>query len=647
MADKLEKLEEAVADGKAQEIQLADMETRLRGTILRIIRPALDTIEDMNARLRRVNEKVNYHGTIIKVAEKLRSEVAHWVEHQKMLGDKVDQQDRAHRHLERTTSVNITDLQNSATEAVQKLEDHRTSLKKHQLDLDKCWEELERQPKVCDENYTKLWRGISNNSQKSEKIREDMLQMFAEMSTQREQLMDSLYGDDKGLTKLARDLTALTIFCSPINEVQRVTNDVARRQVQVEEMAAKNQKLIDEHNVTFITFRQELSVQVAKLKEDLRRECNGLVAHHATLMGDLRREYEEEFDRIRSLRADVQEFKAMTSSFCQKTNESVLSESARMDVLQREIMQDLEELQRRLKKDRLAWELELRGTRKDMENDSGLMVNMNVKVEFVSRLLGLIIKGQRMSSALFVQDFTDRGAERWFTVPTALKRRAEAPVPADVLENNKLKNFSLSHQKVTLDVKKGVVCGEYLPGNVKYSGMVYERRDLLLLCHKLMEKVHDAYMLGHDQESINTVGDFPQFRDQPGANGSLFTYFEQSQTASKPTTATKDSGDAARSSSGQQDSEDARPSPVMRRGPDGRNSSQASGPVSGTPRPGCYSRQRPASQGQPQAMGSRGRNMGSLGATSPMPNSVRLPLISGEANGPSEVLTAGETLAVH
>jgi len=314
--------------------------------------------------------------------------------------------------------------------------------------------------------------------------------------------------------------------------------------------------------------------------------------------------------------------------------------------LQREILQDLEEMQRRLKKDRLSWEFELRGTRKDLEKDSGLMVNMNAKVEFVSRLIGFLVEGQRISSALFVQDFTDRGAERWFTLPTALKRRPEAPVPAEVLENNRLKSFSLSHQTVTVDIKKGLVCGEYLPGNVQYCGMVYERRDLLLLCHKLMEQVHYAYMAGADQPKILAADNTPRFRDQPEANGSSLTYSEQSPRAFKHAASTKDSGDAARSSGGHQDSEDMRPSGF--RGLDGRNLSQASGPGSGNPRGGCYSRQRPASQGQPQAMGSRGQNMGSLGETSPMANSVRLPSIGGEASGPSaEGLTARETLAGH
>jgi len=657
MAKVLEQVEQSLPEKKQQEVQLAELETRLRGTILRIIRPALDTIEDMNGRLRQISDRVTYHGQIIKVAEKLRTEVAHWVDHQKLMADKMESQDRAHRLLERNTSVNIAELQNGAADAVQKLEEHRATLKKHQVDIDRCWEELARQPVVCDEHYAKIWRGITENVKKSEKIREDIMDILGDMTKDRENLMESLFGDNKGLTKLARDLTSLTIFVSPLSDMQRVVDDVSDRQKEVESMAARNQKLIDEHNATFRVFKHDLSVQVAKLKEDLRRESNGLVAHHATLMGDLRREYEEEFDRIRSLRKDVQEFKTMMSSFCQKTNETVMSESARMDALQREVLQDLEDIQQKLKKDRLAWEIELRGTRKDIEKDSGLVLNVNVKIEFVSRLIGLLIEGQRMSSALFVQDFADRGAEKWFTIPSALKRRAEPAANAEeVLDKCNLKNYALTHQLVTIDTRKGLVCGEYLPGNVCYDGMVYGRRDLLLLCHKLLEKAHDAYMLGPDRKEVEALGGSLRLKEQPGANGLLFKCYDQSQTASKPTTSTKDTyGDAARSSSGHQDSEDSvlcaprhpaekTASPVLRRGSDGRNSSQASGPGSG-----CYSRQRPASQGQPQAMGSRGRNMGSLGETSPtMLNSVRLPSISGEANNsPNEVVTARETLAVH
>jgi len=233
-------------------------------------------------------------------------------------------------------------------------------------------------------------------------------------------------------------------------------------------------------------------------------------------------------------------------------------------------------------------------------------------VEFVSRILGLVLEGNRVTSAMLVQDYSDRQGERWLSLPEELSRRPEQPQLAhNLLKKQGSSGNALTFEKgsgdslVPIDWRKGLARGSYLPGQVAYQGLVYERRDMLALHHKLLDKAHAAFVKGPQEDASNSAAPPPNISAQPGANGGKPGSAGFAHNLDLSVRGHEASREHLLLASGEDKSrEDAKLSSSMRKGP---------------PSPTGATRlmQRPGSQGQPQAKGSRGTMWGPLGETEP------------------------------
>mmetsp|Transcript_63157 Transcript_63157/g.175113 ORF Transcript_63157/g.175113 Transcript_63157/m.175113 type:complete len:680 (+) Transcript_63157:97-2136(+) len=601
------------ADMPAKEVEvvLADMETRLRGTILRIIRPALDQVTDLNLRYDALAKQVQRHEDIMYMAEKLREEVGKQAEFIKLLSDQMSARDKQQRDFERTSSEAIAELRVGAAELSQRIEDQQGELRKQSRDLSRAWEETARLQTQHEETTKKLWEGIALNNKKAERIREELMEVVRELQRQREDLLEDLYGEDKGLTKLTRDLAALTRFCEPLPEVQRAVVDVRERQALLEAQGAELRDVVRKHQEQFKEFADQAVRQMLQVREDFQKEANRLIARNTIVIQEIRGEYSEEIGLIKQMHREMINWKLHIEQLCNENSERVQQEARRIDALHREIVTDIEEVQKKRKKDRVAWETEIGEVRQAFDRELDASQTVRVNLEFISRILGLVLEGQRVSSALHIQDFADRGAEKWLSFATEVGRRPQQPQNAEDLEQQRPRRFDgkdafgrASHELVTVDFRKGLASGEYLPGRVPFGGNSYERRDLLLVHHKLLHRAHAAYVRGpFDEEPAAAAANAPvSVSGQPGANGGAATGQAFPNARSPPKTASRHSGQGRDG----EDSEDPRlgttaPSP-KRSGETTRGSSAPSGGYAG----GSInsSRQRPGSQGQPQAMGS-------------------------------------------
>jgi len=604
-------------DSRELECVAADMETRLRGTVLRILRPALDRIKDVDAQLRSLSHTINQYEPVFKLTQGMKSDLQQQQEFSNVLSDQLEKMDRAHRELERESSVNIAELRINIKEASTMIDQNSKQITVHGKELERIWDETKRQQKQHEETIKDVWDGIERCNRKNERVKEDLAEVVKQAARNREDLLDSLFGDGKGLTKLARDLAALTAFCQPIPEMQKHMDGIEVRQKQLDKQSADVLVALREFEGIFNEFRVDVKAHMKQLREDFRTEANRLTGHHAALMKDLRKEYQEEILMVRELRADVQEFQGVTERLCSETTEKVTNEGRRLDALQCEVLNDLEEMQRKRKKDRLGWETEIREVRQDMTRSSQGISHVHANSEFLSKIVGLVLEGQRMSSAMFLQDYIDRRAEKWLSPPSEKSRRPEEACSAEVLEEVPRREYNkVSHEIRSVDWRAGLVSAEYLPGMVLYGGSYWDRQELILLCHKLLQKAHQVYVRG--PESLEGEPG----RSQPGANGSASS---GQRPVSRPLKASMAEAATWPKSSDLAMAEKLSPG----------------------------QKQRPGSQGQPQANGSGGRPLGKLplAVSPPIPEllphsgqatqssralagaSVRLPSIEGAGGG--------------
>merc|ERR1712176_884729 len=118
---------------------------------------------------------------------------------------------------------------------------------------------------------------------------------------------------------------------------------------------------------------------------------------------------------------------------------------------------------------------------------------MRTSVDYLGRILGLVLESESLSNAVAIQEFSDRSSERWLTLPCDSARNP-GPVcmPSDLAKQRKSDKRKASNDPV--DLRKELVAYDtYKPGQVSYQGGCYNRRDILLLHHKLIEKARKAF----------------------------------------------------------------------------------------------------------------------------------------------------------
>merc|ERR1712190_215172 len=176
------------------------------------------------------------------------------------------------------------------------------------------------------------------------------------------------------------------------------------------------------------------------------------------------------------------------------------------------------------------------------------------------------------------------------------------------------------NQELLTDFRRGLARAGYRPGQVTFSGHNFDRRDLLILHNRLLLKAQQQFSQGPEQPT------------QPSTQSPLPPKSQSVTQLQRVSLPAKGSQQAASVSE-----------IAMQPGARGGTSAEQERPLSkGYPagkgldeywpssRNSPGGRQRPGSQGQPQAVGSRGTASGPLGETEPPPGAespLRLPAI--------------------
>lgn len=596
--------------GKEFEILASEMETRLRGHILRLVRPTLDHTADMSSRLDELASRVDKHEDLIGIAEVLRGEVSQQKEMSRIIQESIDKRDHAMRDFESKSNEQHAQVNFNVREVEDKLEKIRGESRKQSRDIERIWEETSRLLAFLEEQSERSRTETETLNRRTEKTREEILAVVEALQGHHNALMDELFGEDRVLAKLRSDIKALDFVYESLPAAEKKLGKAARDIEILQEKAEKTTGEILDHKDIFEDFTKKNEADFKLLRDDAKIRANQLTAHHAAIMGDIRNDYIEEINAARNIRKEVSDIQVKTIAFCDKLSKNSDSEAARIDSLSRELREDMEDLHRKRKKDRTNVDGELFELRRDQHSTRDFSQTLRVSVEYLGRIIGLVLEGEKLACAMSIQDYTDRKAERWMVLPDMNERPAQPPATAEQLTEQHRQGVQVDEEDGRLhpvDWRKGLALDSYKPGPVAFRGVPYKRRELLLLHHKLLHKAHKAYSerwsttdataMRGNTANIQDVAEYGSVRGQPCANGGMSAgrQVQASQSdklwplPTKP--ASVEFGD---------DDDDSRLKAHL-----------------AASRANAGSRQRPGSQGQPSAGGSRGTMHGSLGETEP------------------------------
>lgn len=603
-----------VQGSKELEVLLAEIENRLRRTVLRIIRPTLDQQVDISSRLETIAIKVDQHESLLDHSDKLTQEVDKQAEIVGVLREQLSLRDEQARNFEKQSVSAIVELRANGADIEVKLEEHGKELQRAHRESIRICDDVGRMQDDHDETVKRIWEGVNSNSKKADNVRDEFATNIAEVHRLHNNLTEELFGDAKGLTKLRSDLAELTKFVSHLPQIEFEVEDLGRKQAQLGLRQDECESFCKKAQASYQDFTSICEGKLSDISEEFRESVNQLVAHHASLMKGVRVDFQHELAAAKSIRDEVTNLETKTHRYCQDIAHDLLNETKRLDSIHVQLTQELDDAKKHRKRERQGNETGFREVKRDMAIQQEVVSSFHGSLAYLSRVLGLVLEGERVTSALHVQDFVDRLGERWLGRPEDSDRRAQAAHTADMLEKmprrfpgdtDCISGNPSMFKLVPLDPRQGLAKLGYVPGRISYGGSHYDRQDMLLLHSKLLQKAQTAFERGPPKDpALGPIKELASFMStgQPSAIGGTGG---STRILGRPK---KTFGDGSGADDFSEDPKSTAASTGTR-----QLSTHGS-----RQRPGSQGH-RPGSTGQPQGTGSRGAMFGSLGDTEPPP----------------------------
>jgi len=506
----------------------AEMETRLRESILRVLRPTLTQISELDHQQKELASRVDKHGLHIDKVGHLHHDVIKQGQLTQVMEETTASLANQVRDMETVYGRQYLNLQST-------LDLQQTSLKGLQNDVvrlnredSRIWEETSRLQQQRDEDVQKNKDAINGCHKRMDKEREELDGRIDIINKQRDELMEDLYGEDKGLTLLTAKLKDLTDFVSPIPSMVRRINETERGLKSLTQRQESFEKDFERNRTEWHQRVKQQDEEMNEMRATFKKQCNFLVAHNAEIMKDIRHDYHLEIARIQETRKEVGVTLKELAETSREMEETMSKERYRIDRVQREVSQDLKEMAKSQQAERAAAETEFRQLRTDVSEANEVASQLRPQVDSVSRLTGLLLEGCRVGCALAIQDFADRSHERWLCLAGERPEKPAEPLkPSELERKRQLKEDSHlqdSTEAVT-DVRRGLMRSSYQPGQVLFSGHSFDRHDLLVLHSRLLQKAQQAYSHGGEKDQLSkaeaTLSSFVSQNSSTSSVGSL------------------------------------------------------------------------------------------------------------------------------
>jgi hypothetical protein len=262
------------------------------------------------------------------------------------------------------------------------------------------------------------------------------------------------------------------------------------------------------------------------------------------MISEVRGSYQEELGNAANLRSDVMKFMQDTQRNISHLEEVVSHSHEQTEQMVKEVRIDVEDLNRKRKRDKNTSDLEAKGLKKRLNGVFDTSEVVARGLEHLSSVLWSILQSERAASALDYQDDLDRAKVALMgykdTKPGDNPPGSKGPArPASVqgmhgesqrsargkphhhdhddgggrpVVSVDQRCISCSGQAATVMAGFKVACLQYAPGPVNYQNRTFERKDLLSLRQSLLDQANEALTngpLGQDHLK-NMEGNLPE-----------------------------------------------------------------------------------------------------------------------------------------
>merc|ERR1719271_1865199 len=396
-------------DERAQlEVVLAQMETRLRSMISDLMQPTIAKTSNVMADLEAMKGIVSQHTRGLQEVQLGQLKVTEQVATIASFREDMAKWDTQRRTHESQVEESLQGMQ-------QKLEEYRYSLEQkesvlHHLhrNVERCAMELNRQGDSLHGKEDFLEARIDEQSRKINQEKAEWEVKIAGLELKLAALTDELWGEQTGLAKVAGELKKAHSSFEKLEAAVDTLKEGKAEAAQLDRLRAEVGKMVHEANSSVSSMRQTVGNVVNDVREHFRTASQTISAHNATFITEVRQQYQVELEKAAGVRQEVLNFMQHVERTIQDQDARVAGTAAKASALAAEAREEVEELNRRRKRDKTSADNELKALKKRL---GGVFDNSDAVLKGIEHLYDVIqmmLEGEFIASSLEMQDSIDK-----------------------------------------------------------------------------------------------------------------------------------------------------------------------------------------------------------------------------------------------
>eukprot|EP00746_Dinoflagellata_sp_MGD_P106778 gnl/MRDRNA2_/MRDRNA2_44727_c0_seq1.p1 gnl/MRDRNA2_/MRDRNA2_44727_c0~~gnl/MRDRNA2_/MRDRNA2_44727_c0_seq1.p1 ORF type:complete len:578 (-),score=134.15 gnl/MRDRNA2_/MRDRNA2_44727_c0_seq1:41-1774(-) len=551
-------------DRNPEEVMYADMENRLRAMILEVLQPTIQKASLLQSEVENVKGIVSQHTKNInevQLSQVKAQEQVSMIDHFKEEMGKWDQQRRYH---EARVTEDQTFLKQELDGFRYNLEQKESALHHLNRGVDRAVAELNRLQEMQNSLKNLCDERLDDSSKRINSCRAELEVQIHSLELKHHALTDQLWGEETGLAKVTGELHKTNVTVDKLQQEMIQVQKGKAESEQLERLQEDVGQLVREANSSMTSLKQTVGNVVNDVKEHFRTASQTIAAHNAAFISEVRSSYRDELAQAAALRGEVQSFMNSTQTSISNLDNRVKESTVQTESLVKEVRADMEELNRKRKRDKTSVDIEMKHLKKRLgdvfENSDAVLRGM----EHLWQVLSMILEGERVQNALELQDSVDRKrialmgvkddelslSRNYGSSPqrprpearSAAQERAADKTPRATTAPGgaKPKGGKQNQPIVSVDTRclscSGqaplvmsafkMACLQYTPSKVEYQAQAYDRHDLLQHRQTLLRRAYDALRSGPAPEQAKEMLDIApgDTKDIRGGKDALSKY---------------------------------------------------------------------------------------------------------------------------
>lgn len=491
---------------KENEIAVAEMELRMRKLTIQILQPSIDKYAIMLGELENLKNELRTHAVAFQEVIIMRGQMDELREFTSIVRDEIEQRDLDNRTFQKNTQDKLASISEEGRDCRRQIDQSGSKIQFLQREVERRGQEIKALQTGFEEVRHDMEREVDELNEKHKRSELEIKERLDASDAGQQYLVDELWGEDKGLKKVEADIRGI---CKSISVLPDLMEGVQRsndRMDVVEGKMNRTETFLIKAETSMKDLQSAFTSQTEEMRVKLKESTNQYAATHSAMMADLRSQQQLEYGKVRELRTDVEKFVTSATGRISTIEGELSSLGNSWQALHKEVRGDIEELNKKRKRDKLCADLEFKEVKKYMIGTTQQFQPVWKTVEHLSSVMSIVVEAAKVDAALSIQDYSDRRQTTW------LGSTSDLPRPMKPLEG--LKGLLAAKSDKSWGTPKDDVVDlrkvsklkrfSYTPGNVLFGDTQYERPDLIQILQRLLEKAGGA--LEHGPSTTSDKG---------------------------------------------------------------------------------------------------------------------------------------------